>query len=156
MRALQRIINIELVFYAISTAFFLKYFFNNKKYYVNLILFLFVMFIIVIDNKVEPNAIHRTQKSISQKRVNDLIDKMKLVTKDSIISYEPDTMLSAPHEYQIDAMLASQALSLTCINGYSARAPEGFHLYWATPNEETRKNWLKLRNSDFLKIKKIH
>ncbi len=155
MRALQRIINIELLFFSVTTAYFFLFVFRNNRYYINFILFLFFAFIIVIDNSVNSTFIHRTKKTASENRVNNLLEKMKFTSNDSIISYEPDSIKSAVHEYHLDAMLATQSLGLKCLNGYSATAPEGYHIYWGNPNVESRKNWLSSRNISTCKIKVI-
>ena len=81
---------------------------------------------------------------------------MKNISKDGIVSYEPDTMTSYSHEYQLDAMLASQSLSLKCLNGYSATSPEGFSFYWNNPNEESRNVWINLKELPLKKINIIH
>jgi len=39
-------------------------------------------------------------------------------------------------------MLASQALGLICINGYSATSPETFTPFCEEPNAENRRYWL--------------
>ena len=156
MRALQRIINIELVFYAAATAFFFKYFLQNKKIYKNFVIFIFLLSIVIIDNKVEAGGTHRTKKNISQDRISILVDKMKMIPKGSIISYEPDTMYSHPNDYQIDAMLASQSLLLKCLNGYTATSPNEYYLYWGKPNEESRIKWLKYKGALSEKIFVIH
>ena len=156
MRALQRIINIELIFYAIAVAFVFNLFFNNMKRWNQFSLFILVMCIIIFDNFSFANTTHRVEKSISQKRINNLICKMKNISKDGIVSYEPDTMTSYSHEYQLDAMLASQSLSLKCLNGYSATSPEGYSFYWNNPNEESRNVWINLKELPLKKINIIH
>ncbi len=156
MRALQRIINIELIFYAVAVAFVFNFFFNTMKRRNQFSLFIFLMSIIIIDNLCISTSTHRVEKSISQKRINNLVYKMKNITKNGIVSYEPDSMTSFPHEYQLDAMLASQSLSLKCLNGYSANSPEGFSFYWDNPNEENRNVWLNLKHLPLKKINIIH
>ena len=156
MRALQRIINIELIFYAIAVAFVFNLFSNTMKRWTQFSLFILVICIIIIDNFSFANSTHRVEKSISQKRINNLICKMKNISKDGIVSYEPDSMTSYSHEYQLDAMLASQSLSLKCLNGYSATSPEGFSFYWNNPNEESRNVWINLKELPLKKINIIH
>lgn len=156
MRALQRIINIELVFYSIATAFFLKYLFKSKNELRNFIVFSILILIVVIDNKIDPENAHRTKKQIAQDRIYTLVKKMEGLPKGSVISYEPDTMYSHPNDYQIDAMLASQSLQLKCLNGYTATSPNEYYWYWSKPNEESRKKWLDYKGVSSDKIIVIH
>jgi len=60
---------------------------------------------IIIDYFSFANSTHRVEKSISKKRINNLICKMKNISKDGFVSYEPDSMTSYSHEYQLDAIL---------------------------------------------------
>jgi hypothetical protein len=54
--------------------------------------------------------------------------------------------------YQIDGMLAAQALHLKSINGYSATSPIGYDPFWGDMTKEKRIAWLKLKNhsNDFI------
>lgn len=156
MRALQRIINIELLFYSIAVAFVLSLILNSKTIYFSFLGFIFFLVFVSLDNKVNPDSIHRREKSLSYDRVNPLIEKMSFIPKGSIVSYEPDTMPSPCHEYQIDAMLASQSLGLKCLNGYSARSPLNFNFYWVDPNEKTRMIWLDQKQVPYNIVHVVH
>ena len=74
------------------------------------------------------------------------MNKMKHVPKGSLVSYEPTEIVLPGHIYQLDAMLASQALGLACVNGYTATAPYCFDKYWDLPNEENRLIWFEVEN----------
>ena len=145
MRALQRIINVELIFLAIAVAFFFSKLLNKKKIYTTLLFLLFAG-IIVVDNYYKNGTIYHTEKSISQNRINKLIEKMSNIPKNSIVSFEPKTIEDNPFVYQIDAMLASQTLCLKAINGYSGTSPTGFSNYWNEMNEKSRREWFKIKN----------
>ncbi len=144
MRALQRIITIELLFYAVAVSFVFNFLFRKEN---KLAFVYFVLFtgIVIADNYIEAGATHRHEKADSQQRVHQLTAKMSAIKPGSIISYEPDTIESDIIHYQLDAMLASQSLKLKCLNGYSATSPYGFSYYWVAPNEETRRIWLKTK-----------
>lgn len=145
MRALQRIINVELILFAIATAFIFSFLLKKKNMLSALIFILFVG-IIIADNYYKVATSYRTEKSISQTRVNKLVGKMKNFPIGSIVSYEPDTIETNPIEYQIDAMLATQTLNLKAVNGYSGTSPYGFSDYWGEMNKKTREDWFKIKN----------
>ena len=80
MRAIQRIINIELIFFAIATAFVFSKIFQKKKI-LSIFIFIFFAGIIIADNYYKEGESYRTNKIISQIRVNQLIEKMKNIPK---------------------------------------------------------------------------
>lgn len=142
MRALQRIINIELLFFAIATTFILNKILKKNKLY-SLFLFLLLTGIFVVDNYFKPGTSYQTSKAVAQERVNQLIDKMKDIPEGSLVSYEPLEKERGSYVYNIDAMLASQTLNLKTVNGYSATSPKGYGPFWREIDEKTRKKWFK-------------
>jgi hypothetical protein len=151
MRALQRIINIELIFFAIATAYMFSLL-KNKSIKMQTVFFVLFLALFVVDNYTFENSVYRMEKSRSQELVNGLKEKMKDIPEGSVISYEPDTLESSAIDYQINAMLASQSLKLKCINGYSSTSPKGYGDYWWNPNENTRMTWLREKNDTTMKV----
>ena len=143
MRAITRIINIELIFFAFAVAFIFKLLFTR---YTKLATPVFLIFLalIVLDNYHKEEFIYHTEKKISQVRIAKLVEKMKHIPEGSVVSYEPskDEQTKPCAIYQIDAMLATQALNLKSINGYSATAPKGYHWFWRNLDEESRDKWM--------------
>lgn len=80
-----------------------------------------------------------------QQRHQRLMNKMDHIPRGSVVAYEPNLQnLDHPIDhYQLDAMLAAQALGLKSINGYSARAAFRFGRYWTAPNPKNRQYWLE-------------
>jgi hypothetical protein len=142
MRAIQRIINVELIFFAIATAFVFSKIFQNKWKF-SIIIFILFCIVMIADNYYKEGNSYRTNKVISQSRVNLLIKKMNNLKPGSIVSYEPEKIETGPIEYQIDAMLASQSLNLFSINGYSATSPDGYGNYWNAMNKNSREEWFR-------------
>ncbi len=142
MRALQRIINVELVFYSIALAYLLSNFLNFSSIK-NTILFVILAALLTLDNYVYQENTHHRFKHESHNRVEQLKLKMHNLPNWTIVSYEPDSMNSAPMDYQLDAMLASQQLKLFCINGYTGNSPNNYSPYWVKPNKESRLYWLQ-------------
>lgn len=142
MRSLTRIINVELLFFGLALVLGLKLLFTTfkvKPYYWAL----GIMFLLVFDNMIEPEQAHFTYKTEMEERHYALIEKIDHLPKNAVVSYEPEkgTDFDA-NAWQIDAMLAAQALHLKSINGYSAKAAPMFHLYWSDPTPENRRIWL--------------
>jgi hypothetical protein len=155
MRALQRIINIELIFYAIAVSYALSFILRKESIF-TLFVSLAAIALIILDNHIDPQTAHREEKAKSQKRVDELVNKMKNLKQGSIISYEPDTIISKAIFYQLDGMLASQTLKLKCLNGYSSTSPKGYSDYWVMPNEENRMVWLNTKNFPLDSVKVVH
>lgn len=151
MRALQRIINVELVFFSIALAYLLKKHmrFSTLK---NALVFVLLAFILTLDNFVYQEKTHHRIKAESKDRIKTVKSKMNHLPKWTVISYEPDSMMSAPMDYQLDAMLASQQLKLFCINGYTGNSPKNYSPYWVKPNKESRLYWLQDKNVDPLSV----
>lgn len=142
MRSMTRIINIELLFMGIGAAILFSYVANRLRNY-RIFLFLVLIPVLIFDNSISSEQAHTTPKEVMQKRQENLITKMKHIPKGAVVSYEPnlDSLTTHIAHYQLDAMLAAQALGLKSVNGYSAQAAYRFDRYWVEPNEENRKYW---------------
>jgi hypothetical protein len=151
MKALQRIINIELVFFSIALACLLKSYvlFSGLR---NALIFVLLAFILTLDNFIYEENTHHRSKAESRERIITLKSKMNHLPQWSVISYEPDSMISAPMDYQLDAMLASQQLKLFCINGYTGNSPNYYSPYWVKPNKDSRLYWLHDKNINPLSV----
>lgn len=144
LRSLTRIVNVLLIFFAFATAYIANYFFSKPSKKIPF-LFLALVLIISIDNYTKQSSIYRTEKAEATKRIDNLIEKLKQIPKQSIISYEPLRKDDAAIFYQLDAMLASQQVHLKSLNGYSATSPVGFDSYWRNIDSTSRNIWLKTK-----------
>lgn len=142
MRALQRIINVELIFFSISSAFLLSKLFT-KKPFVNIILFLFLLIITIGDNYFKPKKINRFEIEDAIERTARLDSLFNQIPEKSVVSVELSQDINHIAYTQIDAMLMGQKHNLKVINGYTATSPRNYHHYWRTPNEKSRNIWLK-------------
>tara|TARA_B100000508_G_scaffold140085_2_gene140055 strand:+ start:73868 stop:75451 length:1584 start_codon:yes stop_codon:yes gene_type:complete len=142
MRALERIINIELLFFGIGLAFILTLIANKLRNY-KIFVFIFVLPLLIIDNSIDPASANTTSKEVMKERHQKLVKKMEDIPKGEVVSYEPDLNNLNTHivHYQLDAMLAAQSLGLKSVNGYSAQAAYMFDRYWREPNPENRAYW---------------
>ncbi len=144
MRALARIINIELLFMGVSLAWLIQWVMqriNSRPALKSTLLALFLA-LLILENLSHPTKIVRTEKAQMRDRHEALVAKMDHLPAGSIVSYEPDTIKGDVIHYQIDAMLAAQSLQLKSVNGYSATSAYMFDRYWLKPNEENRLFWL--------------
>ncbi len=147
MRAIHRIIGIELLFVSLAVAYIYRFIFSklNPRYPILFLIGLVLVF--AVDNYVFPENRYRTMKASSNQRVDRIVAKIKTLPKESVISYEPDS-IDIPFACQIDAMLASQQLGLKCINGYTSTSRWEYAHYWNNLSEEGRVQWLQANSID--------
>lgn len=140
VRGVQRIINIEVIFFGLSVAFMSLFIFRWLKKYAFIGFFILVVFL-AADNFQYAGYTYRTYKPPAQERLDLLTEKMQHIPEGSIVSYEP----AEPNEDyfidQIDAMLVSQRLNLVSVNGYTGKSPPGYKLYWNNPTTPNRIYW---------------
>lgn len=150
MRSMDRIINIVFLFLGVSAGWCFVTALQQKKKG-QLPVFIIIIVLLGIDNYVKPKATYRSEKSVALLRMGALMDKMREIPKNSVISYEPDSV-DNDAAVQLDAMLSSQALDLKSINGYSAMCAWDFSAFWRYPNADNRIHWLKSMNADTIKV----
>jgi hypothetical protein len=141
LRSITRIINVELLFVSFAVASFSNFIMKKYSNFSKIIFFSLLLFL-VIDNYFYSKSTHRTSKWLAQNRESKLIEKLKNVPKNSVISYEPSYIENSTIDYQIDAMLAAQTLDLICLNGYSSTSPPNYGKYWEHPDSLSRAEWL--------------
>ncbi|REK47843.1 MAG: hypothetical protein DWQ48_11715 [Bacteroidetes bacterium] len=141
MRSLTRIINVELIFFAIATAFIFSLIMEKYKKQTMLI-YITALFFLVIDNYQKPEYLHRTNVNSARERTLDLEKAYSVLPVGSLVSYEPGKIESDPVHYQLDGMLAAQKFNLISLNGYSAECPREYVLYWHAPGTKSRNFWL--------------
>jgi hypothetical protein len=155
MRAMNRVIIVELFFFAIISCFAVEYFISRfKKSYG-----LFILFpvLIVTDQAVQKGSMMSFSKKESKQRIENLISKIE---KSDYKKYEAFVFLSNQNDFgyaeHIDAMLASQKLNFPTVNGYTASYPlRYYNLIWHN-NEDGLQEWLSSKNINPSKILIIH
>jgi hypothetical protein len=140
LRAIQRIINIDLLFFGVAFAWLVKLLLEKVPKY-NALIFAGILGLTVADNYMREEYISNTDISLSRERTAMLLQKMNGLKPGSLISYEPDTFRLAD-VIQVDAMIASQDLHLKCLNGYTSTAPYFYWRYWSRPNKPNRLLWI--------------
>jgi len=141
IRALSRIINIELLFYAIATSFLFS-FVIRKENWKSALLFLGALALIIADNYTKPEYIYKTSVAEAKARTAPLIKTMKQIPAGAVVSYEPENAIERPFKYHLDAMLAAQKYDLKVINAYTGNSPYAFSHFWHNINSINRNVWL--------------
>lgn len=143
MQAIQRIINIELLFFGLAAAYLFKRYFAKTKR--SMLYFLVIVAVLSIDNYGNQDKFIRTSIEEATDRVDRLSEKLRFIPRGSIVSYEPNQLIDNSIYYQLDAMLATQRMGHFSVNGYSATCPGQFCPFWREPNEKNRIHWLESR-----------
>jgi len=145
MRSITRIINVELIFFAIAVAFiFVRTTINVSRF--TSFVFIVCLGLVVFDNSFNTEKVYRTEINKAKERTELLRPIFSKLAEQSVVSYEPREISVATIYAQIDAMLLSQENNLYCLNAYTATSPRDYGKYWDNPNEESRFYWLADRN----------
>lgn len=152
MRAIGRIIQVELFLFALIVVYSITWITKNLKHK-NLLLVLLAG--ICVFDQFTTETMGTYSKEDSQNRVRTL--ENKLMEKDFnqyyAFAYIPDNKNESESYVQIDAMLASQKLNISTINGYTASCPGEFGPFWRNYDSLSLNNWLLSRNMDIAKNK---
>lgn len=151
IRAVQRIINIELIFLSAAVTIGSHLLLRRFKY--QWVLFIGIATLLVMDNYVVPWTYPSYKIETSKHRIEKLKAQMTYFEKGSIVSFESIEKLESFHLDHIDAMLACQETGMISINGYSSKCAIGFCEYYTHPNSENRSIWLMLKeNSSDIRV----
>jgi hypothetical protein len=141
MKAVSRIINIELIFFGISTAFTFSILFE-RSFRHKFIYLMIILSLLIGDNYLKSSKSYRTSIDIARERTEVLEKSFASVPKGALVSYEPLKIESSSIEYQLDAMLLSQKFGLKTVNGYTSSCPSEYICYWNRPMAASRNSWL--------------
>lgn len=155
MRSITRIINIELLFFAISASY-LYIHISNKIKKGHFFLFSVILSLIIIDNYFNTNYSYKTNVNVATNRTELLKKSFKNIPKHSVISYEPlnNSDSLKPLYLHLDAMFLAQEFELYCINAYTGNSPNSYNQYLNKPSIAGRKKWInqKYINVDTLYV----
>lgn len=153
LRAVDRFINVQVVFFLILFVAVLRVFFRNRKAAWALSLLLPVL--VVQDNRWDVALIKRFDKMESQRMVEEVERRMtREIVNDSryeAIAYEPilpysgtfDEQHFAVITTQINAMLAAQALGTPTVNAYTGGYPGNYIHFFDIMDHSSLKAWCK-------------
>jgi hypothetical protein len=149
MRSVDRIMNIQILFFIFLTALTLNYFFNKLRHKV--IFAVALLTLIIVDNYFIPEP-HR---SISKHEIQEMASYYrKIISEQHNSQYKavavfPVEMDLTKKEYRnftavtqtISIMLACQELNLKCVNGYSGFNPGSFLNLFEYPDSSNLQKW---------------
>jgi hypothetical protein len=155
LRAITRIINVELIFFALAVAFAVSQIYKYKIKY-GFLLFVLILALVVADNYFYRGKSYRTEVGQAKKRTKQIDKIFSKIPAGSIVSYEPLNMDALPAYFQLDAMLEAQKFGLKTLNAYTATSPFDYEMYWNKPDEKSRNFWLRSKkiNQDSIYIVK--
>lgn len=137
VRALFRVINVELIFFALFLAIAFNVIFRTVRN--KWAGFIIVLAILITDNFIY--GFVRFNKQEAKQRTKELRQKVGALPSGTIVSYEPLTSVDRKPWIHIDAMLVTQELGLRTLNGYSGSIPKGYWNY-AVLNDKGREIWI--------------
>ncbi len=141
IRALGRIINVELIFFGLALAWLLVPVFSRFRRF-RIPLFIALMGLWLTDNYVHVQPNLRTSVHTAQDRLAPYDDVFSTLPKGSIFSLEPREKLEMEYVYQLDAMLLAQKYGLRTVNAYTGSCPPKYAAFWQRIDAEGRNAWL--------------
>lgn len=111
--------------------------------------------LIVLDHGTTTSSLLRYSKSLSQHRINEIINKIVIQSNENTrpikaIAYIPFAE-GNPVEIQIEGALAAQQLKIPSVNGYSSTCKGEFGPFWEKHDSTSLVQWL---NANQLEIEK--
>jgi hypothetical protein len=142
MRSMTRIINVELIFFAISTAFIFTAILNKYSRF-GMLIFIAAFVLMILDNYFHSAESYRTNVSVARERLSCIEKVVSKIPAGSVFSYEPPNLEPTPIFFHMDAMLVSQQYQLKTLNAYTGSSPAEYKRYWDKPDEDGRNYWLE-------------
>ena len=152
MRAVGRIINVELFLFALIVTFSFTWIVDKMKYKS---IFLLLIAALCIVDQYSTDTMGTYSKKDSQDRITAIEDKLKEkhYSEYNAFAYIPDDKKENNAFTHIDVMLASQSLNIQTVNAYTATSPGEFAPFFENLDSTTLNNWLLSRNIDVVKDK---
>jgi hypothetical protein len=164
MRSIDRIINIQILFFLMLTAFVLKHLYTKVKF--PFIFILLLPLLTIIDNLFVPEPHKSFAKSDAQIEVQyfkKIISELHDSHSEAISFYPVDLALSKTENKNIAAvfntlsiMLACQELNIKCVNGYSGFNPGSYLAYFENPSKQNLERWCTENNEPVSKVQPMN
>jgi hypothetical protein len=157
IRAVSRIVQIELFFLAGLVAVLINHFVYQPSVKFNKNVVIGIIFsLLVVDQFVYKNGLMTFSKKESQQRIAVLRNEVesKNGRSYSCFVYLPADRMKV-YKYHVDAMLVSQELNIPTINGYTAFSPKGYQEFFEEPTTENLQLIIDqqgIQEQDILKI----
>lgn len=149
MRSIDRIINIQMIFFVMLTAASLKLLLDKVR--IKWLLLILLPIAVIVDNLIKPEPHKSFVKAESQEDVSyykNIISKQYNKSYEAIAFFPINLSLSTESGKNLEAvssttgvMLASQELGIPCVNGYSGFNPMSFEELFMHPDSMRLKAW---------------
>jgi hypothetical protein len=153
LRAIGRIINIELFLFSSIVCFTLFFLYSKTKY--KQVFLIVISVFCVLDQFMSADKIMTFNKKNSQRRIANV--ETKLINNNyknyTCFAFIPDSQVELPMYTHIDAMFASQHLNIPTMNGYTAASPFEYGPFGLYHDALSLHRWLKINNMDIWKNK---
>lgn len=145
LRALARIINVELLFFALSLSYvaFLLFGKMGKRQY---LLFLPAAAVIMLDNFAVVEPPYRSEVREARERLEVFEEVMAELPEGATFSLEALGSDVSSRDNHLDAMLLAQMHGMKTVNAYTALCPSEYSTFWHESSTDGRERWLESRN----------
>ncbi|MCO6499619.1 MAG: hypothetical protein J5I47_04470 [Vicingus serpentipes] len=151
MRALNRIINVEIMFF-ILIAIYVSHELS-KKSFLKLKIIYFLPLLVIMDNVYNLNwDVRRFNKEESIQKVEVIKNQISQagIKKHQVVAVALNKEKENSHidiiDHHISVMLASQELHLSCVNGYSGSYPDNYMSFFDNTDLESLTSWCQQNN----------
>lgn len=147
MRSLNRLVNVEIVFFILIFVFS----FNElcKKFKAIKWIVVFFPLLIIVDNRIDADQIMTYDKWKSKERIsiarNEILYRYN--KKHQAIALIEDSVKDVV-SFHLDVMLASQELNIPCVNSYTGHNPREYNDFFNNIDDNSLLVWYKFNNID--------
>ncbi len=164
MRAINRIINTEVMYFIITFVFVFKELSQSNKI-VKWIVFSFPV-LVILDNLIDANKTQRFDKMESQRKIEEIRKNISTQydKKYAVIAYMPINPLEVKAEdwhgkviqEHLTVMLAAQDLNIPCVNAYTGSYPGNYMAFFDHRDDITLKDWCSFSGGNIGQIQPIN
>ncbi len=165
MRAINRVINTEIIFFVVIFVFV----FNELSKSNRVIKWVVMSFplLVVMDNMIYPDRIQRFDKLESQAKIEEIKKNISSQYNAEYAAFaylpilppvlnEGEDLHRKIIEGHINVMLAAQELNLTCVNAYTGSYPGNYMPFFDHKDDVTLKNWFEFNNANIKTVQFIN
>ncbi len=164
MRSIDRIINIQIIFFLFLSVLSFKLLLKNKN--IKSFVLILLPFAVITDNLFKPEPHKSISKLESQADINyykNIISKNYNKENEAIAFFSINTAITSL-EYRnytsvtntLGIMLACQDLGIACVNGYSGFNPGSYEHFFMNPDSANLLSWCNDNNYALNKIQIIN
>lgn len=155
IRSINRLINIEIMFFVLIFVFVFKEL-SNYSPKMNWFVLCFPLFVI-LDNAINSKEIMKYDKKESQNQIERVRKEIQSQynNKYKAIAYMSDSVENKVN-FHIDVMLVCQELNISCVNAYSGHNPGQYNDFFNRTDEESLMSWCQFNNIESESIQRIY